>query len=87
MHAAQSLASCQSHAYHVFSSLSLSSMHGRPCGRSPTRGGESLTLFRQVGTPLTHRHFLRRAMGTYGPGIKAGQGTFPGPKTPIPGAV
>jgi hypothetical protein len=39
----------------------------------------------QVGTPLTHRHFLRRAMGTYGPGIKAGQGTFPGPKTPIPG--
>jgi hypothetical protein len=39
----------------------------------------------QVGTPLTHRHFLRRAMGTYGPGIKAGEGTFPGPKTPIPG--
>jgi len=39
----------------------------------------------QVGTPLTHRHFLRRAYGSYGPGIKAGEGTFPGPKTPIPG--
>jgi len=40
-----------------------------------------------VGTPLTHRHFLRRAYGTYGPGIKAGQGTFPGPKTDIPGLL
>jgi phytoene dehydrogenase-like protein len=40
-----------------------------------------------VGTPLTHRHFLRRAYGTYGPGIKAGEGTFPGPKTPIPGLL
>lgn len=39
----------------------------------------------QVGTPLTHRHFLRRHQGTYGPAIRAGQGTFPGPTTPIPG--
>lgn len=38
-----------------------------------------------MGTPLTHRHFLRRHNGTYGPAIRAGQGTFPGPSTPIPG--
>ncbi|CAD7702081.1 unnamed protein product [Ostreobium quekettii] len=38
-----------------------------------------------VGTPLTHQRFLRRHKGTYGPGIKAGEGTFPGPSTPIPG--
>eukprot|EP01026_Neomeris_dumetosa_P002649 TRINITY_DN107153_c0_g2_i2.p1 TRINITY_DN107153_c0_g2~~TRINITY_DN107153_c0_g2_i2.p1 ORF type:complete len:562 (+),score=64.71 TRINITY_DN107153_c0_g2_i2:66-1751(+) len=38
-----------------------------------------------VGTPLTHQHFLRRHEGTYGPGIKAGQGQFPNPITPIPG--
>ncbi|BDA51137.1 Prolycopene isomerase, chloroplastic [Coccomyxa sp. Obi] len=40
-----------------------------------------------VGTPLTHRHFLRRHNGTYGPAIRAGQGTFPGPSTPIPGLL
>ena len=39
----------------------------------------------QVGTPLTHRHFLRRHQGSYGPGIRAGKGTFPGPSTPLPG--
>ncbi|XP_058188579.1 prolycopene isomerase, chloroplastic [Rhododendron vialii] len=37
-----------------------------------------------VGTPLTHRRYLRRNRGTYGPAIKAGQGTFPGHSTPIP---
>eukprot|EP00249_Psilotum_nudum_P016558 c25882_g1_i3 orf=294-1721(+) len=37
-----------------------------------------------VGTPLTHERFLRRRRGTYGPAIKAGKGTFPGPATPIP---
>ncbi|KAG6517348.1 hypothetical protein ZIOFF_020733 [Zingiber officinale] len=36
-----------------------------------------------VGTPLTHRRFLRRNRGTYGPAIKAGKGTFPGHSTPI----
>lgn len=41
----------------------------------------------QVGTPLTHRHFLRRHRGTYGPGIKAGEGTFPFQKTDIPGLL
>lgn len=40
----------------------------------------------QVGTPLTHKRFLRRHQGSYGPGIRAGEGTFPGPNTPIPGA-
>ncbi|CAL5378004.1 unnamed protein product [Camellia sinensis] len=37
-----------------------------------------------VGTPLTHRRFLRRNRGTYGPAIQAGKGTFPGHSTPIP---
>lgn len=38
-----------------------------------------------VGTPLTHERFLRRYRGTYGPGVWAGQGMLPGPKTPLPG--
>ncbi|KMZ72585.1 Carotenoid isomerase 1 [Zostera marina] len=37
-----------------------------------------------VGTPLTHKKFLRRNRGTYGPAIKAGEGMFPGQSTPIP---
>ncbi|XP_068652167.1 prolycopene isomerase 1, chloroplastic [Aristolochia californica] len=37
-----------------------------------------------VGTPLTHKRFLRRNRGTYGPAIEAGQDTFPGHTTPIP---
>lgn len=37
-----------------------------------------------VGTPLTHKRFLRRNRGTYGPAIKAGHSTFPGHSTPIP---
>lgn len=40
-----------------------------------------------VGTPLTHERFLRRHRGTYGPGIRAGTGLFPGPKTRIPGLL
>lgn len=38
-----------------------------------------------IGTPLTHAHYLRRYQGTYGPAIAAGQGMFPGSKTPISG--
>ncbi|NEQ97564.1 MAG: NAD(P)-binding protein [Cyanothece sp. SIO2G6] len=38
-----------------------------------------------IGTPLTHAHYLRRHQGTYGPAIAAGQGMFPGNKTPISG--
>jgi phytoene dehydrogenase-like protein len=38
-----------------------------------------------VGTPLTHERFLRRHRGSYGPAISARSGTFPGPKTPVPG--
>lgn len=38
-----------------------------------------------VGTPLTHQRFLRRHRGTYGPAVRAGEGLFPGPATPIPG--
>lgn len=37
-----------------------------------------------VGTPLTHKKFLRRNRGTYGPAIKAGEGMFPGQSMPIP---
>mmetsp|Transcript_10261 Transcript_10261/g.30405 ORF Transcript_10261/g.30405 Transcript_10261/m.30405 type:complete len:590 (+) Transcript_10261:57-1826(+) len=38
-----------------------------------------------VGTPLTCERFLRRDRGTYGPAIAAGEGTFPGVTTPLPG--
>lgn len=37
-----------------------------------------------VGSPLTHKRFLRRNRGTYGPAIEAGQNSFPGHTTPIP---
>jgi len=37
----------------------------------------------KVGTPLTHKRFLRRYKGSYGPAIVAGQGSFPFPTTPI----
>ena len=38
-----------------------------------------------VGTPLTCERYLRRDRGTYGPAIAAGEGTFPGVCTPLPG--
>jgi carotene isomerase len=38
-----------------------------------------------IGTPLTHKRYLRRHQGSYGPGIKAGKAMFPGCKTPIRG--
>ncbi|WP_299402063.1 NAD(P)/FAD-dependent oxidoreductase [Acaryochloris sp. IP29b_bin.148] len=38
-----------------------------------------------IGTPLTHRRFLRRFQGSYGPAIAAGKGTFPSCHTPISG--
>eukprot|EP00979_Chaetoceros_neogracilis_P004687 scaffold814_cov248-Chaetoceros_neogracile.AAC.7 len=41
----------------------------------------------QVGTPLTHKRFLRRHKGSYGPAIKAGEGSFPFPGTPIKGLL
>jgi carotene isomerase len=40
-----------------------------------------------VGTPLTHERFLRRHRGSYGPAIRAGEGFFPGPGTPLPGLL
>ncbi|CAJ1356774.1 unnamed protein product [Effrenium voratum] len=41
-----------------------------------------------VGTPLTHRRFLRRFQGSYGPAISAKEGQeFPGPLTPLPGLL
>jgi phytoene dehydrogenase-like protein len=48
------------------------------------RGRCEVTL---VGTPLTHERFLRRHHGTYGPSLWAGQGTLPGPKTPLRGLL
>jgi phytoene dehydrogenase-like protein len=41
----------------------------------------------QVGTPLTHKRFLRRHKGSYGPAIKAGEGSFPFPGTPVKGLL
>ena len=41
----------------------------------------------KVGTPLTHRRFLRRFEGSYGAAIKAGEGSFPFPGTPIKGLL
>lgn len=38
-----------------------------------------------IGTPLTHRHYLRRHRGTYGPAIAAHQGRFPSTHTPLRG--
>ncbi|XP_047310956.1 prolycopene isomerase, chloroplastic isoform X2 [Impatiens glandulifera] len=38
---------------------------------------------RLVGTPLTHKRFLRRNRGTYGPAIKAGKDSFPMHSTPV----
>ena len=40
-----------------------------------------------VGTPLTHERYLRRSEGTYGPAIKAGEMSFPGAQTSIPGLL
>ncbi|KAI3990479.1 hypothetical protein MKX01_023259 [Papaver californicum] len=37
-----------------------------------------------IGTPLTHKRYLRRNRGTYGPAIQAGKDSFPGQSTPIP---
>jgi phytoene dehydrogenase-like protein len=42
----------------------------------------------QIGTPLTHRRFLRRHRGNYGPAIAAGNAAglqFPAVTTPLPG--
>ena len=47
---------------------------------------ERATVVR-VGTPLTHRRFLRRYKGSYGPAIKAGEGSFPFPGTPVKGLL
>ena len=41
----------------------------------------------EVGTPLTHQRFLRRYKGSYGPSIKAGEGSFPFPGTPVKGLL
>ncbi|CAM9976472.1 unnamed protein product [Phaeothamnion confervicola] len=40
-----------------------------------------------IGSPLTHERFVRRHRGSYGPGYKAGQEAFPGPKTPLKGLL
>jgi phytoene dehydrogenase-like protein len=40
-----------------------------------------------IGTPLTHERFLRRHQGSYGPAIRAAEGLFPGPNTPLKGLM
>ena len=36
---------------------------------------------------MTHHRFLRRYRGSYGPAIKAGEGSFPFPVTPVKGLL
>ena len=45
------------------------------------------TALNLTGTPLTHKRYLRRYQGSYGPAIAAGKALFPGPKTPIEGLL
>lgn len=45
------------------------------------------TVVSRVGTPLTHQRFLNRYRGSYGPAIRAGDGSFPFPKTPVEGLL
>ena len=40
-----------------------------------------------VGTPLTHKRFLNRYQGSYGPAIRADEGSFPFPSTPVKGLL
>ncbi len=48
------------------------------------RDRTELTL---IGTPLTHKRYLRRHHGSYGPAHQAGQALFPGSNTPLPGLL
>eukprot|EP00899_Mesostigma_viride_P022857 jgi/Mesvir1/3756/Mv15030-RA.1 len=45
----------------------------------------SRVLFSMVGSPITQERYVRRNRGTYGPAIRAGEGTFPGHSLPVPG--
>lgn len=52
----------------------------------PDARSRSIKAVEQVGTPLTHERFLRRARGSYGPRIEAGNRlgvTLPSHKTVI----
>ena len=40
-----------------------------------------------TASPLTHKRFLRRHKGSYGPALPAGQISFPGPKTEVKGLL
>jgi len=44
-------------------------------------------VIKQVGTPLTHKRFLNRYQGSYGPAIRAGEASFPFPGTPVKGLL
>ena len=48
------------------------------------RDRTELTL---VGTPLTHKRYLSRHHGTYGPAHRAGEELFPGSTTPLAGLL
>jgi phytoene dehydrogenase-like protein len=47
----------------------------------------TLRLIFKLRTPLTHQRFLRRHRGSYGPAIRAGEGDFPFPGTPVKGLL
>ncbi|MBE9046695.1 NAD(P)/FAD-dependent oxidoreductase [Pleurocapsales cyanobacterium LEGE 10410] len=40
-----------------------------------------------IGTPLTHKRYLRRHHGSYGPAHRAGKALFPGSTTPLSGLL
>ncbi|MEO1669577.1 MAG: NAD(P)/FAD-dependent oxidoreductase, partial [Cyanobacteria bacterium J06631_2] len=48
------------------------------------RDRTELTL---IGTPLTHKRYLRRHHGTYGAAHRAGEALFPGSTTPLSGLL
>ena len=47
----------------------------------------SRTELSLIGTPLTHKRYLRRHHGTYGPAHRAGKALFPGSTTPLSGLL
>ena len=46
-----------------------------------------LMLLMQVGTPLTHQHFVRKHRGTYGHSMAAGKDDYRSSRTPLPGLL
>lgn len=50
-------------------------------------GAKERAVVSLSGSPITHERFLNRHRGSYGPGISAASGSFPGPGTGVPGLM